>query len=427
MSLHKKSIVLMGAGYTTNNMGVFALASGAIASALSAYPRAEIVLFDYNVTPEIYEVKHAGGKALVTLVNIRFSKKVWHRNHIARLIVTALLIRCIPVLSIRKKLLARSRWLGQLESADVLGSIAGGDSFSDIYGLRRLIYVSLPQILALAVGRPLILLPQTIGPFKKWTSKRMAQFILGRATKIYSRDGDGCEHILKLRGKRNWEVRLSYDVGFALEPRISYERMPHWFNEIEPTASVVGLNISGLLYMGGYTRNNMFELQADYRGLMFRLIDYFVRKEKTYVMLVPHVVGRRENSESDIPACHDILRKLKNPAKGRVFLVEEGYDHHETKAIIGRSEFFLGSRMHACIGALSQCVPAVGLAYSGKFLGVYKSVGMEELVIDLRKSDEQGIIKSVGRAYERRGELRLLLEAKMPAVRQSVMDLFKSL
>ena len=82
--------------------------------------------------------------------------------------------------------------------------------------------------------------------------------------------------------------------------------------------------------------------------------------------------------------------------------------------------------MHACIGALSQCIPAVGLAYSRKFRGVFETVGMEELVIDLREHDEEEIIGLVDRAYERRAEFREKLEVVMPEVRQSILGLFGS-
>ena len=49
------------------------------------------------------------------------------------------------------------------------------------------------------------------------------------------------------------------------------------------------------------------------------------------------------------------------------------------KAVIGQCDFFIGSRMHACIAALSQGVPCVGVAYSMKFAGVFDTVGMERM------------------------------------------------
>jgi polysaccharide pyruvyl transferase WcaK-like protein len=144
-------------------------------------------------------------------------------------------------------------------------------------------------------------------------------------------------------------------------------------------------------------------------------------------MLVPHVLGTGEDIESDLTACRNIYIDTAINLQSSLHLLEGEYDQHEIKALIGRCNFFVGSRMHACIGAISQCVPAVGLAYSRKFHGVYQSVGMEELVIDIRELDGNSVIASVDRAYHRRSELRAKLELKIPTIRASALGLFSLL
>lgn len=172
------NILLLGATYATGNLGVWTLASGAVASARHSYPQAQIDFLDYNVDPQEYQARYAGGVATVRLFNIRFSKKFWLPNHIGRLLLTALFLRLIPAKGLRKKIVSRNVWLQKIGEADLVGSIAGGDSFSDIYGIGRLIYVALPQILVLLSGKPLALLPQTYGPFQSPLAKGMARFIL---------------------------------------------------------------------------------------------------------------------------------------------------------------------------------------------------------------------------------------------------------
>ena len=420
----QKSIVLLGAGFSTPNMGVWALASGAIASALHSFPDAKIYLLDYGKDPARYAVKHQGGTADVELMNIRFSKKIYLQKNIARLILTALILRWVPSNRLRDRVIDQNPCLKVIDSAEIIGSIAGGDSFSDIYGIGRLIYVALPQILVLALLKPLVLLPQTIGPFEGAFGKAIARYILGRAKKIYSRDREGMEAASRLVGGDYNRMGFCYDMGFVLEPQIAKERVPTWLAEHNGGVPLVGLNISGLLYMGGYTQNNMFGLKADYRKLIHDLIEHFVRKYHAQVMLVPHVFGQGEGSESDLDASREIYRGVGNSLRKNLHLIEEEYDQHEIKALIGRCDFFIGSRMHACIGALSQSVPAVGLAYSKKFIGVFKSIGKEELVADLSESDHQSVLEAVERAFECRLEFQAQLQAKMPEVRASVMGLF---
>jgi polysaccharide pyruvyl transferase WcaK-like protein len=82
---------------------------------------------------------------------------------------------------LRKRVIARNPWLRDLADADIALAVSGGDSFSDIYGLSRFIYMSLPQLLVLALGRPLVLLPQTIGPMRSWLARRIARHVIDNA------------------------------------------------------------------------------------------------------------------------------------------------------------------------------------------------------------------------------------------------------
>ncbi len=129
----------------------------------------------------------------------------------------------------------------------------------------------------------------------------------------------------------------------------------------------------------------MFALKTDYVRLMREVIDYFVTEQNTHVLLVPHVFG--SDSESDSQACARVFQELQPKYGDRLHLASGFFNQHEIKYVIGRCDFFLGARMHACIAALSQCIPTVCLAYSRKFIGVMESIGCAESVADLRLLD----------------------------------------
>lgn len=422
------TVGILGASFGTNNLGVAALACGTIASVCHSFPRARIFFVDYAREPATYQVKHPGGVATVDLVNIRFSKRFYLRNHIAYLLFLGLCLRLLPSRKWRTLFQRHNFVLKAIQEADVIGSLAGGDSFSDIYGLRRLIYVALPKILVQLLGKTLVILPQTLGPFDGTFAKGIARIILRHSRAVYTRDPKGLDAVRGLAGHGHGQLAFAYDMGFALEPHIRTKRMPAWLTDYDKSAPLVGLNVSGLLYIGGYTRSNMFGIKADYRLLIHDLIEYFVQKHHAHVMLVPHVFGTGgDMSESDLNACRKIYNEAEKGLRARLHLLDGGYDQHEIKALIAYCDFFLGSRMHACIAAISQCVPAVGLAYSNKFHGVFASVGMEELVVDIRESDTDSALAAIDRAYQRRSNVRRNLEASIPTVRASVLELFGQL
>ncbi|MGD1082629.1 MAG: polysaccharide pyruvyl transferase family protein, partial [Candidatus Sulfotelmatobacter sp.] len=315
--------------------------------------------------------------------------------------------------------------LSHLDESDLVVAISGGDSFSDIYGLERLLYVSLPQILALWVGKRLILLPQTLGPFKSRFAQAIAEYIMRRAELVYSRDNAGVELVTKMLGSNvsAGKVRFCYDVGFALDP-MPPQRVDVVGLELSlrPASVLVGLNVSGLLFMGGYARHKRFSSTLEYPKLAYDLIDFLVEQKKANVLLVPHVFG--QHNESDATVCARLYDALKDRYPGRIGWVRGSYNQSEIKHVIGTCDFFIGSRMHACIAAASQNVPVVPMAYSGKFVGVMQTIGLEANVVDLRKMDEEEIFKVIDRAFEHRAQIRQQLALTMPQVKESVLSLF---
>lgn len=166
------------------------------------------------------------------------------------------------------------------------------------------------------------------------------------------------------------------------------------FNE----TSMIGLNINGLMYNGGYSQRNMFGLNFCYKEFVQELIATLLQKTETTILLVPHTFGKRGNINSDPDACREIYN-LSN-GKDRIFIVNREYDQNEIKGIIGLNDFFIGSRMHACIAALAQGIPTVGVAYSNKFIGVFDSIEIESLIIDARVMDMKESIKNIVDFYK---------------------------
>jgi polysaccharide pyruvyl transferase WcaK-like protein len=65
--------------------------------------------------------------------------------------------------------------------------------------------------------------------------------------------------------------------------------------------------------------------------------------------------------------------------------------------------------MHACIAALSQGIPTVGVAYSRKFVGVFESIGAGDMVADARTITADEIINKILTGLEHRTNLKIKL------------------
>jgi len=427
-AVHKSvRIGLLGAAFDTGNMGVSALAESATKCILYRWPEAEITLLDSGCVVGEEQLRIGDNALCIKKLPIRFCRNVFLANHFIVLCFYAFLFKLFNGERFKRFCARRNASLRDIMQIDFVADIAGGDSFSDIYGMHRFVLGFLRKWLVMLFNKDLIMLPQTYGPFKRSLARVMARYILKRAKLIYSRDRAGVEYVNSLLNNRgNGKVRFVPDVAFVLDAR----RPEHI--DIEPSADlraqgsiVVGLNISGLLFNGGYSRNNMFGLRSDYRELIYAVIEMFLKRQKVSVLLVSHVFPPANNTvESDSEACFKMYECFRKTYPGKIFMVKGEYDQSEIKYIIGLSDFFIGSRMHACIAAISQGIPAVGIAYSGKFYGVFEGIGVADCVVDAGNYDKKQVLEKVESIFERKDKIRENLNYAMPQVKECVSGIF---
>ena len=84
-------------------------------------------------------------------------------------------------------------------------------------------------------------------------------------------------------------------------------------------------------------------------------------------------------------------------------------DAAEVKWCISRLDWFVGSRMHATIAALSTATPVAAYAYSDKTRGVFETCGAEDHVIDARRSSGEEAVERLMASYRVRQTSRATL------------------
>ena len=257
-------------------------------------------------------------------------------------------------------------FLPVVRACDLVLDIGAGDSFSDIYGAKRFVKYILAKATVHLAGRPLVVSPQTIGPFQRPWVRALSFASLARSAAVFARDQLSIDFLQKAGFKGR--VQLASDVAL---------RLP--YDPPAPRAASgavkVGINISGLLMNGGYTKANMFGLTADYPALMRRLIRHFAALPGTEVHLVSHVISDVFPVEDDWRASAALVTELPPDLAARVILAPKFATPSEAKSYIAALDFFMGARMHACIAAFSSGVPVVPMAYSRKFAGLFDALG----------------------------------------------------
>lgn len=347
-------VALMGLEFYINNLGCEALS--------------------YSFVSELYEIAKQRGETLDISTIVFADKKTPYIPG------TDIPIRCIGI-----HYKAFSFWKEikrEFKACDYIFDFTMGDSFSDIYGVKRFVLDALVKTVAIKSGTPYILGPQTYGPYKRILVKKWAKWIMNKAAFIYTRDEQSKKLAAELTGR---DVFLTTDVAFALP----YEKKIIG----TPDKVKVGVNPSGLLWAGGYTRNNQFGLKLDYRKYCNNLLERLCQNDNYEVYLIPHVGTNskfEDDCENDGAVCRLLHDKFPNTR-----IVDEIATPMDAKGYIAAMDVFIGARMHATIGAFSGGVATIPVSYSRKFEGLFGSLDYDYIIHALQDSTEEAVMKTM--------------------------------
>lgn len=294
----------------------------------------------------------------------------------------------------------RTSFRDQVRRCDLVIDIGEGDSFADIYGFKRFFYYWLSKNIVCSLGKPLVLAPQTIGPFNGWASRLLAKQVMERCKSVFARDNLSSDYLKEMgvAGNNHEAIDVAFKLPFT---RKVFERNGK---------TRVGINVSGLLYSGGYTGSNQFGLTVDYPAVIRELIGWFQSQPDVEVHLIPHVIEPHMPVEDDVA----VSQKLANEFPG-VIVAPAFTRPSEAKSYIAGMDFFTGARMHACVAAFSSGVPVVPMAYSRKFRGLFGTLGYER-IYDLTKTNAEKPSRIIGDQFSIKDEISIEIKTSRASV-----------
>jgi len=423
MVAQNKTFLIMGTPVAPGNRGVMALGASVVDLFRSCSSGCTVKFLQVHRPWAPVPILTSGGTYDVEVVIARMGLKSGLAACMPWIVILATVYRLFP--PARTFICSRSHWIREVASASFVGDIRGGDSFSDIYGLKRFLFAAIPVLSVIIVRGSIVHLPQTYGPFSGGVARALARMLLNRSKRLIARD-TASQGVAREIVRQRIPVELSPDVAFFLKRSHESDSF-RTARSFSSGRRVIGLNVNGLMYNGGYSGTNLFSLKLDYIEFVDHLIHELLRKFDVDLILIPHTFAPVGNVESDNAACLVVMGKLPDELRGRVHMVEGDPDQHEIKGVISLCEFFIGSRMHACIGALSQGVPCCGVAYSMKFKGVFDSVGMGEWVVDGRSIETEAAVERVISLYGGSAGVREQLLASADAARRRLLEVFGTL
>ena len=297
------------------------------------------------------------------------------------------------------------RWIGEL---DCVLDIGAGDSFAEIYGPKRFGFLLLSKVLVILKRKPLVLSPQTIGPFSKRAYRWPASVVMRKCAAVVARDDKSLVVARQMAPDAN--NLLSVDVAFVLP----------FTNQASRRGSArpqVGLNVSGLLMEEALSGRNRFGLSYDYAAFSRQLITA-LQERGFKVHLVPHATSKVIPEDDDGRYIDLLVAEFPEAIR-----VADFANPSDAKTYLSGLDFVVAARMHCCIGAFSAGVPVVPISYSRKFDGLFGMLGYP-WVAPTTGLDQAGMVQFVLEAFDKRSHLAASIEQALHNVGQR-LDVYR--
>jgi colanic acid/amylovoran biosynthesis protein len=296
-------------------------------------------------------------------------------------------------------------------SADLVISSAGNFLYSSgRFGLV-LILALYTMLYGRLLGKPVYMMPQTVGPLRYRHEELLVRWTLARMQRVVVRDALSRQELLRIGAWQEPQCLLVPDLAFAMQaaPSGVGRALLQQYGSGELPRPWLGVC---LINWGA--QNRSFTGQEGYEAGVADTIRHFVQTTGGSVFLLAQVRGPSVAEDDLVPARR--VHQAVAPLHDRVVLVEQEPTPEQLKAIYGLMDIFMGSRLHATLFAVTEHVPTLVIQYQYKSRGVMQMLGLEQWVIEIERADSRNLIGLLMRLWSEREAVRQVLDTRLPPV-----------
>ncbi|MEM4723800.1 MAG: polysaccharide pyruvyl transferase family protein [Candidatus Hadarchaeum sp.] len=259
---------------------------------------------------------------------------------------------------------------------------------------------------ALMMGKPLYVLPQSIGPLRRKWERRLVRYLYSRAKLVFIREPVSFRLAQEI-GLDDSQLRLVPDLALAYPPACSEgaaDLLEKWAGRYE--RPLIGVTVINRLI-----RQAGDDVWDRYERSMAYSLSRFLEEYGGTVIFFPQVVGPTEK-EDDRVAAHRIVSQMKDP--GRAIIINEHVPPGILKAAYGLTDIFIATRMHSAIFAISMEIPTLLIGYFHKMCGLAEMLAMEQWYLDISEATEVALWKKIESLWLHRTSVKAHLKSIMP-------------
>jgi len=267
-------------------------------------------------------------------------------------------------------------------------------------------------IVAKSLGKPVIMFPNSVGPFRTWFGRFMAMLSLNNCDTIMIRESISFDIVkqLKLRCRKI----LTYDTALLYVPKDGDKDKPV-IDSVGSSAALLGV------CPGIYSHSLSKRETENYIEAHVKALDHAIEKDGFSVVFLPHYISGFPNDDLDVSRA--IFDKMKNKHQARI-VVTSGVK--EFKQYLDQMDLIISSEMHPAILGATGFVPILCIVYDQKQSSFFERLNMSDCTIGIRNVSFELLSSKIGFVWKHRNQIKDGLGEKIPKwqknVRESILN-----
>ena len=255
------------------------------------------------------------------------------------------------------------------------------------------------------IGKPIIVFPNSVGPFRTWIGRFLARLSLNDC---------GC---VLIREPLSYEIVNSLGIG---SPKILTSDTALLFKTTKET-SLESFSRPAIGVCPGIYRYSLSNEQVrNYISEHAKALDVAIEHYGFNVFLSPHYVSHLEYDDLEI--CELILHKMKNKNRAKIVVAN---NVEEFKSLLDHMDMIIASKMHPGVLGVSGHVPTLCIAYDHKQIGFFKHLGMVDCTIPLIEASCERILSKVDLIWKEREKIAASLQTRVPELQEGIRKAVK--
>ncbi len=343
----------------------------------------------------------------------------WHKGSALGYVVWLLLVAAVYRVTKWRWLPAdwqRRQWMEAYYNADVIVGNGGGYLYARNQTSIAFLWLWLGMALAIIMGKPLILLPQSFGPLPGRLQQTLLRWLVNRADLVAAREFRSVEFLQTIQVQT--PVLLLPDLAFLTVETTRAEVLELLARFGVPLDD--GRPKIGLTLMDWGAQNPNFAQQASYEAGIVQLIQFVQNRYNAHVILFAQCCGPTPDQDD-----RHISRRIaaRVAPHNPVYVIDTLLPASMLKAAYRELDALVATRMHAAIFSLTAHTPTLVIGYLHKSIGIMQTVGLGAYVTDIGAVSGAALCEQFAALWSERHPIHQRLAERIPPIQSTLAHL----